>query len=187
VFSERTHTNADAKARIGQRAAALLMPGQTVVIDVGTTALALARAIPNTWTGTVATCSLLVALELGDRQGIDVLVCGGRIRAGDLAISNHIARSFFADLYPDVAFLGSGGVDAHAGVTDYHLDEVDVRRAILRNARQSWVLADSSKFGHVAQHRVAPFTSVSGVITEAQPGAALTSAITERGGQIHIA
>jgi DeoR/GlpR family transcriptional regulator of sugar metabolism len=186
-FPEREHTNEAVKHRIALDAVTLLSNGQTVMIDVGTTALALARAIPSTWTGTVVTCSLLVAVELGNRDDIEVLVCGGRVRRGDLTLSNHVAREFFERVYPDLAFLGSGGVDATAGLTDYYLDEVDVRRTVIRNSRNSWILADSSKFGHIAQHAVAPLDAVTGLITDRMPDDRLAQAITDRGGAIRVA
>lgn len=186
-FPEREQTNESAKLRIAAEAVSLLSNGQTVMIDVGTTALAVARAIPSSWSGTVVTCSLLAAVELGNRANIDVLVCGGRVRAGDLTLSSHFAREFFETVHPDIAFLGSGGIDAQAGLTDYHLDEVDVRRTVIRNSRNSWILADSSKFGHVAQHFVARLDAVSGLITDLGPDETLASAITDRGGVIRVA
>ncbi|MFI6513229.1 DeoR/GlpR family DNA-binding transcription regulator [Streptosporangium sp. NPDC050855] len=183
-FAERTGTAAEAKSRIGRAAAGLARPGQTVVIDVGTTAVQVARALPLDFSGIVATCSLLVAAELSERPGVEVLVCGGRLRAGDLALSNSLAQAFFADLNPDVAFLGSGGVDAVAGLTDYYLDEIATRRIILRNATRSYVLADSSKFGLVARHRVAGLAEFAGLVTEAEPPSAVRDAVTREGGVI---
>jgi Transcriptional regulators of sugar metabolism len=186
-FTERAGSAAEAKARIGRAAAGLVRSGQTIVIDVGTTAVQVARALPADFTGTVATCSLLAAAELAERPGVEVLVCGGRLRGGDLAVSNAIAEAFFADLYPDIAFLGSGGVDAAAGLTDYHLDEVAVRRVIANNATCSYVLADSSKFGRVARHRVAGVEEFAGFLTEAEPPAHLRAAIERQGGVILLA
>ncbi|MER5424699.1 DeoR/GlpR family DNA-binding transcription regulator [Streptosporangium roseum] len=183
-FVERTGTAAEAKKRIGRAAAALTRTGQTIVIDVGTTAVDVARALPLDFSGTVATCSLLVAAELSERADVEILVCGGRLRGGDLALSNSVAQAFFADLNPDIAFLGSGGVDAVAGLTDYYLDEIAVRRTILRNAACSYVLADSSKFGRVARHRVAGMDEFDGLITEAEPPPSIRDAITGEGGVI---
>ncbi|MFF3444531.1 DeoR/GlpR family DNA-binding transcription regulator [Streptosporangium sp. NPDC002721] len=183
-FAERAGTATDAKRRIGRAAAGLARPGQTVVIDVGTTAVQVARALPPDFSGIVATCSLLVAAELAERPGVEVLVCGGRLRAGDLAVSNSVAQAFFADLNPDIAFLGSGGVDASAGLTDYYLDEIATRRIILGNAACSYVLADSSKFGLVARHRVADLGELAGLITEAEPPPAIREAFTRGGGTV---
>jgi DeoR family fructose operon transcriptional repressor len=183
-FQERSSANRDGKVAIGQAAAELVRPGQTVILDVGTTALEVARALPATFRGTVATCSLLVAAELAGRGGVDVLVSGGRVRAGDLACSNAQAAAFFADLRADVAFLGSGGMDATAGLTDFHLDEVATRRVMLTNSVRSYVLVDSSKFGRVAPHHVCGLEAVTGLVTDARPGSSLAPAIERAGGVI---
>lgn len=168
-FEERTDTSRAAKDRIGAAAARLIEPGQTVAIDIGTTALAVARAIPIDFSCTVVTPSLLAAHELADRHNIDVLVCGGRMRSGDLALSGAAAIDFFENVNPDIAFLGSGGVDPVAGLTDYYFDEADLRRRIIANAKKSYVLAHSEKFGRVTRYRVADLAEITGVITEAEP------------------
>ena len=179
AFTRRSGWARQAKARIGRAAATLVRPGQTVVLDLGTTAEAVARALPRDLNATVATCSLRVATELADHPGLEVLICGGRVRAGDLAVSNAVAQAFFADFYADIAFLGSGGIDVQAGLTDYHLDEVAVRRTILGNTAQSFVLADASKLGRVARHRVCALDRLSGVITDAPPPDELADAGVE--------
>jgi DeoR family transcriptional regulator, fructose operon transcriptional repressor len=166
-FSERSALRHQAKREVAQIAVGLLEHGQTVVIDSGTTAVEVARAIPQTFRGTIATPSLRVATEVADRPGVEVLVSGGRLRRGDLTCSNAHAKAMFAHLHPDVAFLCAGGVDAEVGVTDYYLDEIDVRKVIIANTARSFVLADSSKLGHVAPYGVCGLDAVSGIITEA--------------------
>ncbi|MDX1876015.1 DeoR/GlpR family DNA-binding transcription regulator [Mycolicibacterium sp. 120266] len=183
-FTERAGIHRPAKSEMARLAAGLLESGQTVTIDIGTTAVEVARAIPHGWRGTVATPSLLVAVELAGRPGINVLVSGGHVRGGDLACSNAHAKAMFADLYADIAFIGSGGVDAGAGLTDYHLDEVDVRRTIIANSARSFILADSSKLGQIAPHRVCGLAAVSGLITERDCAPAVTAAIREAGGVV---
>jgi len=187
AFVERAGIAVEAKRAIGRLAASLVRPGMTVMIDVGTTALEVARALAPDFHGTVVTPSLLVAMELAGRPGIEVLVSGGRVRGGDLALSNSTTMEFFAGIWPDVAFLGSGGVDAEAGLTDYYLDEVAVRRLVLARAAASYVLADASKLGRVAAHRVCGLTEFTGLITDARPEAALTAALEENGGQLMVA
>jgi DeoR family glycerol-3-phosphate regulon repressor len=183
-YTERAGIHRPAKTAMARLAAGLLESGQTVTIDIGTSAVEVARAIPHGWRGTVATPSLLVAVELAGRPGIEVLVSGGRVRAGDLACSNAHAKAMFADLYADIAFIGSGGVDAGAGLTDYHLDEVDARRTIIANSARSFILADSSKLGQIAPHRVCGLDAVSGLITEDDCAPAVTAAIREAGGVV---
>jgi DeoR family fructose operon transcriptional repressor len=183
-FAERTAGAAQAKLRIGQRAASLVRPGQTLIIDVGTTALQAARALPDDFYGTVATCSLLVAAELADRPQIELLVSGGRVRAGDLACSNAQAVAFFSDLRADIAFLGSGGVDATAGLTDYHLDEIATRRVMVANSGRSYILADAAKLTRVAPHRVCGLDAVAGLVTDGVVAPTLKFAVERTGGLV---
>ncbi len=187
AFDDRSDLAVDAKVAIGGTAAALVSSGQTIAFDVGTTVAQVARSLPDTFTGTVATCSLLVAAELAGRSGIEVLVCGGRVRRGDLAVSGAQAVRFFADLHPDIAFLGCGGVDVEAGLTDFYLDEADTRRVIVANAAKSYVLADASKLARVTPHRVCALDELTGLVTEQQPPAAVRRAARSAGVEIHVA
>ena len=169
-----------AKRAIAKLAASFVEPGDTVIIDVGTTALEVARALPATFEGRVLTNSVPVAMELSGRREIELLLCGGQVRHGDGACAGAHAEAFFAEFYADRAFLGSGGVHPEAGLTDYYPAEVVVRRTIIDHTAASYVLADSSKLGVIAVHRVCPLDRVTAVLTddEGEPGAheALTSA-----------
>ncbi|WP_399881677.1 DeoR/GlpR family DNA-binding transcription regulator [Streptomyces sp. BBFR51] len=185
-FSERSGAMAREKQAIGRIAAALVEPGQTVVIDVGTTALEVARALPADHAGVIATPSLLVAAEVSTRPRVEVLVSGGRLRAGDLACSNAQAVDFFADLRADAVFVGSGGI-APYGLTDFHLDEVATKRAMLANASHRYVLADSSKFGRTAAHRVCDLSGFDTLLTDQSCPQDLRTAISRTGGTVVVA
>jgi len=181
---ERQLLRREEKAAIGRLAAGLLEDGQTVILDLGTTAMEVARAIAPRFRGVVVTNSLLVAGELAAYRDIDVLVCGGRVRAGDLALSNATSVDFFNSLNADLALVSSGGVDAVHGLTDFYLDEIATRRAMLRNSKRAFVLADSAKFGVVAPHFVAELGTELGLITDRAPSAELERAIVEKGGAV---
>ncbi len=183
-FADRSSSGTDAKRAIGRRAADLVRPGQTVILDVGTTALEVARALPSDFRGTIATCSLRVAAELSTRRAAEILVSGGRLRSGDLSMANAQTVAFFADLRADIAFLGSGGVDASTGLTDFHLDEVATRRVIIANAARSFVLADGTKLGRIAPHRVCGLSELAGLITDGSVPKALKVAVGVAGGTV---
>lgn len=186
-FSKRSGQENEAKRRMGISAATLVRPGQTIAIDIGTSAVCVARALPRDFSGIVATNSLLVAAELADRPNLQLLVSGGKIRAGDLALSNATTNAFFADLYPDIAFLGSGGIDETVGLTDFHFDEVTTRKIIIANSTRSFVLADATKFGRIARHRVASFEQIAGLITDEAPPEPIAKAIASAGGTVLLA
>ena len=153
TFAARSTTHPRKRA-IAALAASLVQPQDTIVIDIGTTALEVARALPADFRGRVLTNSVPVAMELSARDEIELLLSGGQVRPGDAACYGAQADAFFAQVYADKAFLGSGGVHAEAGLTDYYPHEVATRRVMIAHAGASYVLADSSKLGTVAVHRV---------------------------------
>ena len=167
-FATRSTLHAARKQAIAQLAATLVEPEDTLVIDIGTTALEVARALPESFRGRVLTNSVPAAMALADREEIELLLCGGQVRHGDAACFGAQAEAFFADFYADKAFLGSGGVHVHAGLTDYHPPEVATRRTIIAHAAASYVLADSSKLGAIAVHRVCPLSRLTAVLTDHQ-------------------
>jgi DeoR family fructose operon transcriptional repressor len=165
-FAARSTRNITRKRAIAALAAALVEPDETIVIDVGTTALEVARALPAAFGGRVLTSSAPVAMELSARRDVEVLLCGGQVRPGDGACSGAHAEAFFAEFYADRAFLGSGGVHPAAGLTDYYPAEVIVRRAIIEHTAVTYVLADSSKLGVIAVRRVCPLDRLTAVLTD---------------------
>ncbi len=175
-FATRSTLHATSKLAIAQLAATLVEPEDTIVIDIGTTALEVARALPEAFRGRVLTNSVPAAMALADRDEIELLLCGGQVRHGDAACFGAQAEAFFADFYADKAFLGSGGVHAQAGLTDYHPPEVATRRTIIAHAAASYVLADSSKLGAIAVHRVCPLSRVTAVLTDPDASAEVTRA-----------
>lgn len=181
TFAARSTLHSGRKLAIARLAATLIAPGDTIVIDVGTTALEVARALPESFRGRVLTNSVPVAMELAARDEIELQLCGGQVRPGDAACHGARAESFFAEFYADKAFLGSGGVHARAGLTDYHPPEVITRRTIIAQSADSYVLADSSKLGAIAVHRVCALSRVTAVLTDHQASPEITEALTEAG------
>src|SRR5580698_7982091 len=166
TFAARSTLHSERKLAIARLAATLVEPEDTIVIDVGTTALEVARALPESFRGRVLTNSVPVAMELAVRDQIELLLSGGQVRPGDAACYGAQAESFFGEFYADKAFLGSGGVHPAAGLTDYHPPEVVVRRTIIAHTAATYVLADSSKLGAIAVHRVCALDSITAVVTD---------------------
>ena len=180
-FDVRSEGELHRKQRIAALAADLVLPGSLVMIDVGTTALLAARALPHSLAATVVTTSLRVAVELSDRPELEVIVAGGRVRGGDLALSGMATASALEGMHFDIALLGSGGLDEQAGLTDYHLDEATVRRSIIANSARSFVLCDATKFGKVARYRVADLDAFSGVVVDERPDGSLAKGLARAG------
>jgi DeoR/GlpR family transcriptional regulator of sugar metabolism len=180
-FAARSTRHIERKRAIAALAASLVEPEETIVIDIGTTALEVARALPSGFRGRVLTNSVPAAMELSGRDDIELLLSGGQIRPGDGACSGAHAESFFAEFYADRAFLGSGGVHPAAGLTDYHPAEVVTRRTIIEHTAKSYVLADSSKLGVIAVRRVCQLDQVAAVLTDDAENAAAYADLAAEG------
>lgn len=187
TFAARSTRHIQAKRAIARLAAALAEPGETIIIDVGTTALEVARALPAGFRGRVLTNSVPAALELSGREHVEVMLSGGQVRGGDAACSGATADSFFQEFYADRAFLGSGGVHPEAGLTDYYPAEVVVRRTIIAHTAACYVLADSSKLGAIAVHRVCPLDRVTAFLTDDAADPDTCQALRQAGAGLRIA
>jgi DeoR family transcriptional regulator, fructose operon transcriptional repressor len=180
-FAARSTRHIERKRAIAALAASLVEPEETIVIDIGTTALEVARSLPAGFRGRVLTNSVPAAMELSGRDDIELLLCGGQIRPGDGACSGAHGEAFFAEFYADRAFLGSGGVHPEAGLTDYYPAEVVIRRTIIAHTAKSYVLADSSKLGVIAVRRVCELDRVAAVITDDAENAAAYADLAAEG------
>src|ERR1700735_475976 len=165
-FAARSGRHTERKRAIAALAASLVEPEETIVIDIGTTALEVARALPATFRGRVLTNSVPAAMELTGRADIEGVLSGGQVRPGDGACSGAHAEAFFAEFYADRAFLGSGGLHPQAGLTDYYPAEVVVRRTIVAHTAKNYVLADSSKLGVIAVRRVCELNQLTAILTD---------------------
>ena len=186
-YEERSVARRPQKQAMAKIAAGLICDGDTVIFDVGTSVLEVARALPADLHCRVLTNSILVANELAGRPRSEVLLSGGRVREGDLALSGPDAIGFFQNYYADRVFLGSGGVDSSAGLTDFHLDEIAVRKLLIERSAECFVLADSSKIGHIAVGRVCPLTALTAVITDDGADPEAVKALRDAGSEVLIA
>lgn len=172
-FASRALAAQEAKTRIGELAASRIRDGDTVILDVGSTSLAVARALRQRSQLTVLTPSLRIATELADSPGIRLMMTGGSIRPGELSLVGPLAEAAFEGLIFDHFVMGVGGIHPTAGVTEYNLDDARVKQRALESAQSRMVVADRSKIGKVAFARVCPLTEIDVVVTEDRPDVAI--------------
>lgn len=144
------------KAAIGKAAAQLVGSGETIILDIGTTTLELARHLRDLSNITVLTNSLPIVNELSN-SSVDLFCLGGRLNTDELSMFGKITTDALHNFFVDRAFIGAGGVTLDGGISDYNSEEAAVHRAVIERAGQIILLADSSKFGSNA------FASVCGL------------------------
>ncbi|GGN42844.1 DeoR/GlpR family transcriptional regulator of sugar metabolism [Actinoplanes campanulatus] len=166
-YATRATVATSSKERVAAAAAALIRPGATVLLDGGTTALAVTAALPRDLAATIVTHSPTVAAALVDHPAADVYVLGGRLFKHSAvtcgAAAAEAARSVSADLF----LLGVTGVHHEAGLTTGDADEAAMKRTLAGRAADTYVLASIEKIGAASPFLVLAPTEVAGIITDA--------------------
>ena len=166
-YATRTTVAVDSKERVAAAAARLVQPGSTVLLDGGTTALAVTAALPRDLRATVVTHSPTVAAALVGHPTVEVFVLGGRLFKHSAVTCGAATVEAAAGITADVFLLGVTGVHDEAGLTTGDPDEAAVRRALAARAADTFVLASSEKIGKASPYLVLPPGRVSGIITDA--------------------
>ena len=168
-YATRRGVAVDSKARVAAAAVQLVAPGSTVILDGGTTALAVARALPADLVATVVTHSPTVAAALVEHPGVEVYVLGGRLFKHSAVTSGAAAVEAAAAVNADLFLLGVTGVHPDSGLTTGDADEAAMKRALARRAADTYVLASVEKIGAASPFAVLPLSAVAGVVTDAAP------------------
>lgn len=162
---------AQAKRAIAEHAAGLIHSGDSVFLDVGSTALAVAQAIVerrDLSDVTVTTNGLSIALALeAALPRLAVIVTGGSLRPLQHSLVNPYAALLLESLRFDLAIIGCNGVDAAAGVTNVNLPETEVKRQAIRQTGRAILVADGSKLGAAELGVVGPLASFDLLVTAA--------------------
>lgn len=166
---QRSTQEMEAKVRIGQAAAELLSPGETAILDGGTTTLQMARSLNPSLSVTIITSSLLIATELDAKPSATTIVTGGHLRNGEMSLIGSKAEEWFIDVNCDSVFIGAAGLTCEKGITEYNIDDTKIKQAAIRCSRRVVVLADASKIGHIAFVNVVPLLSIDLLVTDASP------------------
>mgnify|MGYP000892989078 FL=1 len=164
----RSSINVNDKHAIGEIATSLVVDGDSLVLDNGSTVLELAKLLVGKRNLTVLTASLAVANILADAPGIRLILSGGILRPEEGSLIGHIAERTFQEFRIDKAFIGIGGISLENGLTEYNLEDTLVKRNLINNAEQIIVLADSSKLGKTRFSFVAPLSVVDVLITDSR-------------------
>jgi DeoR family transcriptional regulator of aga operon len=159
------------KSSIGVHAAAMIADGDTVILDVGTTTTAIARA-------------LVLRTDLRD---VTVVVTGGTLRPLQHSLVNPLGTVLLERLRASVAFVGCNGVDPEIGITNVNLPEAEVKRAMLLAARRRVIVADGSKVGEVELAKVCDIEEVNLLITDPSADPEVLTEITAAGCQVELA
>jgi DeoR/GlpR family transcriptional regulator of sugar metabolism len=169
------------KTLLGRAGAALVRPGQVVILDGGTTTAQLARHLPRDLAATVVTHSPGIAVELAEHSQIELILLGGRLFRHSMvavgASTIEAASRVRADLY----FMGVTGVHPKAGLSTGDYEEACVKRALHARAAETIVMASSEKLGAASAHVVVTAAEITTLLLAPEAPPALSRAFAELG------
>ncbi len=175
---------AAAKRRIGETAAEMVKEEETVFIGAGTTTLAVAEALRDRQNITVMTNALTVANTLAKSQSIMLMITGGILRSKNLSMVGYLAERNLQGVRADKVITSIRGIDPEFGLTSDDLHEMKTNLAIMAISEHLIVVADHTKFGHVATSRTAPISAASAIVTDTQAPEGLVAEIRELGVEV---
>ena len=162
---QRKVLNLSQKKSIASAARSLIRPGDTIILDSGTTLMELARQLKDIHDLTVITNALDIAMTVSEFDDIKIIVPGGIFRKRSYSLIGVNAVENFHMYRADKYFLSADGL-TREGVFTSNLEEGQIAKLIMSNARENVVLMDSSKFGRMGIINFAPLNKIHTLVTD---------------------
>lgn len=172
------------KQRIAEKAVELIREGETILLDSGTTTHQLARLLHRFSRLTVVTNSNHILQELQGLDHLELISTGGMVRRGIESMVGPIAEQTLGMIKVDKTFLGTNALDPEEGISTPHLLEAQVKKSMIRAAKEVILLCDRSKINRVSFAKVAPLSSVDILITDRKAPSDILERIKEQNVQV---
>lgn len=180
-------SHASEKARIGKLAAGLVSPGESIVLDSGTTTLQIARFLPDDEDITVLTNDIDILSVLAAKERLNVVMLGGMLRRRNRAFYGGQTVASLENLRVDKLFLGVDGFDVECGITTHYEPEALLNRKMVEAAREVIAVTDASKFGRICLHRIVAVDDIDALVTDGPVPDTVRMASDQFGFAIHTA
>ena len=165
---QRKHLFKARKEAIARVAAAQILPGETIILDGGTTTAALAQQLRGRKDLQVITNSLQVWAALSGETGIELIFLGGHVRSISWSTAGPLTDMTMQRLSADRVFLGADGIVAARGICEASSAQTHLKELMMAQADQTYILVDSSKLGRAAQQTWAPLARSCTLITDSE-------------------
>ena len=187
VQDRRVNVNAEAKRAIAREAASWVKDGQSILLDSGTTALEVARALVDREGITVVTADLTVA-DLIDKAlpGVEAVLLGGVVRKGHRYVTGPVTLAALGMLHADWAFICPTAMVPGRGFMTNFAPMAEVKSAMLDSATRRAALADVTKVGASGLVRFAGAEDVDLLLCDADPGADLRGYLSEKNCELKV-
>lgn len=156
------------KMKIGKKAASLIEPNDTLVIDVGSTTEYIAKFMQEEFPVTVLCYGLNVLVDIYRKKNCHPIFAGGYFHDNTLMFESQEGINLIKRTRADKAFISAAGVNGQLGVTCPHHYEVDTKQAVLNSVKTKILTVDSTKFGTVKMAYFADLQDFDMVITDSE-------------------
>ena len=158
--------NLDKKEAIAQKCLEFIQPGDTIILDSGSTTSEIGRKLKGFRDLTVITNALNIALMIGAEPGIEVIVTGGEFKPPTLSLTGQKAADFFKGINAQKLFLATAGISLKAGLTYPSISDLVVKKAMIEAAEVTYLVADSTKIGKSAFASLGALSLIDYIITD---------------------
>ena len=179
-FATRRRQGWSVKEKLAATVAALVGDQETVILDNGTTCLAVAEQLVGRPL-TVIPLSLHAAVALGARAGVRLVLPGGDVEAVELCFRGSRAVESIRALHVDVAILSGCAADPAHGITSTSTDDADLKRVAIEAAARTILVMESAKLTRTAAFGVVPASAVDTLVTTADADPAALAAYRDGG------
>ena len=165
-FNDRLNVNLNEKERIAETFSNLVIPGDTMIFNAGSTSLMCARKCFEKSGISIVTNSIVIAGETRMNHVERVILLGGMLDGeyqftyGDDTI-NHVNKYM-----ADKLIMSVDGISASGGITTHHHSEVESTKAMMQRASFVIVVADGSKIGRTGFASICPVSEIDLLITD---------------------
>lgn len=185
AFDQRMGYQLDAKRAIARAARALVQPGQTILIDGGTTTFYLAQELLGQALQLVTNSLPIANLFLND-ESVELILAGGLMYPRYGVLLGPMAESTLLTIHTQTMFLSVAGVHEHS-LYNQNLLLVAAETRMMEQAQQVVLLVDSSKFGQQALARLCGLDQIDVVVSDAALSEEHRQAVQKAGCQLIIA
>ncbi|EEI94201.1 DeoR/GlpR family DNA-binding transcription regulator [Sphingobacterium spiritivorum] len=159
----------ESKKEIARKSISLIQNGMTVLVGGGTTVIELARIIPEDIQCTFFTISPLVALELAEKENIEVISIGGKLSRNTNIVTGAQVINELSEIKVDLCILGTNSLSIDDGITDSDWEVVQIKRAMIKCSHKVAILSIAEKLNSNQKMKVAPLRDVSFLVTDLTP------------------
>ncbi len=183
-FDVREQMQRAEKERIGEAAARYVQNGETIALDASTTALAMVPFLGSKSDLTIATNGVRTAVELGRSSSLSVLLLGGMLRRETQSLVGKWGSPVLEQINISKAFVGARGLTLNTGLTDVNAEEVELKRAMIKAAKEVIAILDATKWDQVTLATFCPLERLKLIITDTRAPAHMVKLVRKLGVEV---